>query len=149
MKAKKVMPTTYLLIALVAAIALHYLFPVRRIISSPWNLLGIAPLVLGVILNVVADSAFHRANTTVKPFEESSALIISGAFRISRNPMYLGFVLILIGIAVLLGSLSPYAVIFAFVVLMDTVYVRVEEQMLAEKFGPEWEEYKQSVRRWI
>jgi protein-S-isoprenylcysteine O-methyltransferase Ste14 len=101
-----------------------------------------------VILNLVADRAFHRANTTVKPFEESSALITSGVFRISRNPMYLGFVLLLIGIAVLLGSLSPCAVVLVFAILMNRVYVTVEEQMLAEKFGLQWEEYKQSTRRW-
>jgi protein-S-isoprenylcysteine O-methyltransferase Ste14 len=149
LKAKKTMPTTYLLISIVAMIALHLLFPAMKLIPPPWNLLGIIPLALGVILNLVADKAFQRANTTVKPFEESSVLITNGVFQISRNPMYLGFVLILIGIAVLGGSLTPYVVVLTFAVLMDRRFVAVEEQMLAEKFGVEWEEYKRNTRRWL
>ena len=119
------------------------------IIPPLWNLLGIIPLTLGVIINLVADKAFHRAHTAVKPFEESSVLITNGAFRISRNPMYLGFVLILIGIAFLVGSLTPYVVVLGFAILMDRMYIVVEERKLAAKFGAEWEEYKQRTRRWL
>ncbi len=149
MKGKNVMPTTYLLIAIVVMVALHFLFPVVRIIPPLWNLLGMIPLVLGVIINLIADQAFHKANTTVKPFDESTALIREGVFRISRNPMYLGFVLILIGIALLLRSLTPYVIVVAFAILMDRMYIRVEERMLAEEFGTEWEEYKRNTRRWL
>lgn len=143
------MPTTYLLIAIVVLIALHFLFPGIRIIPPLWNLLGVIPLTLGVTINLVADKAFHKAHTTVKPFEESSVLITNSAFRISRNPMYLGFVLILIGIAFLVGTLTPYVVVLAFAILMDRMYIIVEERMLAAKFGAEWEEYKQRTRRWL
>jgi len=149
MKSGNVMPTTCLLIAIVVMVALHFLFPVARIIPPLWNLLGIIPLALGVIINLIADRAFHKVNTTVKPFKESTALITEGVFRISRNPMYLGFVLVLIGIAVLIRSLTPYVIILAFAILMDRMYIRVEERMLAEEFGTEWEEYKQSTRRWL
>jgi len=149
MQAKRTMPTTYLLISIVVMTVLHSLFPAMRIIPPLWNLLGLVPLALGVIINLVADKAFHKANTTVKPFEESSALITQGVFRDSRNPMYLGFVLILIGIAVLMRSLTPYVVVLAFAILIDRMYITVEERMLAEKFGTEWEEYRQSTRRWL
>ena len=149
MQAKKTMPTTYLLISIVVMTVLHSLFPAVRIIPPLWNLLGLVPLALGVIINLVADKAFHKANTTVKPFEESSALITQGVFRASRNPMYLGFVLILIGIAVLMRSLTPYVVVLAFAILIDRMYITVEERMLAEKFGAEWEKYRQSTRRWL
>jgi protein-S-isoprenylcysteine O-methyltransferase Ste14 len=149
MNAKKIMPTTYLLIAIVAMAALHFLFPAMKIVPPPWNLLGIIPLALGITLNLVADNAFRRANTTVKPFEKSSALITTGAFRLSRHPMYLGFVLILIGIAVLMGSLTPYIVVLAFAVLIDRWFIGTEEAMLAETFGVEWEKYKRTTRRWL
>jgi len=149
MQAKKSMPTTYLFISIVVMTVLHSLFPAMRIIPPPWNLLGLVPLALGVIINLVADKAFHKANTTVKPFEESSALITRGVFRASRNPMYLGFVLILIGIAVLMRSLTPYVVVPAFAILIDRMYITVEERMLAERFGAEWEKYRQSTRRWL
>jgi protein-S-isoprenylcysteine O-methyltransferase Ste14 len=149
MNAKKIMPTTCLLISIVAMIALHFLFPAKRIIPPLWNLLGIIPLALGVIINLIADKAFHTAHTTVKPFEESAILITNGIFRISRNPMYLGFVLILTGLAVFMRSLTPYVVILVFAILIDRVFVTVEERMLAEKFGEEWKEYKENTRRWL
>ena len=149
MKTNRIMPTTYLLIAIIAMIAIHFLLPITMIIPPLWNLLGIILLVLGVTLNLVADGAFHKANTTVKPFEESFVLVNDGVFRVSRNPMYLGFVLLLIGIAILLRSLSPYVVILAFVILIQNMFISVEERMLAEKFGEKWREYKHSTRRWL
>jgi protein-S-isoprenylcysteine O-methyltransferase Ste14 len=63
--------------------------------------------------------------------------------------MYLGFGFDLLGIAVLMGSLSPYVVILVFMILMDIVFVRTEERMLENTFGADWIEYKKKVRRWI
>jgi len=63
--------------------------------------------------------------------------------------MYLGFMLILAGIAVFMGSLTPYAVVVVFAVLMEVVFIRVEERMLEQKFGEAWLAYKAKVRRWI
>jgi protein-S-isoprenylcysteine O-methyltransferase Ste14 len=100
-------------------------------------------------LNLLADRALKHSRTTVKPFEESTALITGGVFRISRNPMYLGFALILFGIALLMGSLAPHIVIVAFSVLIDVVFIKVEERMLGERFGEAWLRYKATVRRWI
>jgi protein-S-isoprenylcysteine O-methyltransferase Ste14 len=149
MKTKQILPPTYVLIALVGMLVLHFTFPGIKLIPLPWNLLGLIPLVIGVALNFIADSAFRRAGTTVKPFQESSALLTDGVYRFSRHPMYLGFVLILIGVAILLGSLTPWVIIPIFAVLMDMVFIQIEERMLGEKFGPAWLEYKKKVRRWI
>ena len=63
--------------------------------------------------------------------------------------MYLGFVLILFGLSLLLGSISPYIVVMVFAILMDVVFIRVEERMLEAKFGDAWKAYKSKVRRWI
>ena len=63
--------------------------------------------------------------------------------------MYLGMILILTGIAVLLRSLSPFLIVPLFAILIDRTYVRVEEQMLAEKFGTIWDAYKAKTRRWL
>ncbi len=128
---------------------LHFVFPAAKVIAFPFNLLGIVPLTVGMVLNLMANGVFKKLGTTIKPFGESAALVTSGVFRISRHPMYLGMVLILFGIAVLMGSLMPYAVIPVFAVLMDVVFIRVEEIMLEEKFGEAWLEYKENVRRWI
>jgi len=149
MKDKKIMPTMILLYAILAILAVHFLLPVKIIIPPLWNLIGLLPLLLGIFINLVADRAFQAASTTVKPFEESSALLTDGVFRITRNPMYLGFVLILLGIAILLRSLSPYLIIIVFVYLIQKVYISTEEKMLAEKFGTDWQKYRQITRRWL
>ena len=149
MNLKKIMPPTWLLIAIVVMLAFHFLFPVKLVIPRFWNLLGLIPIVLGVAINLSADRAFQQAKTTVKPFQESSELITNGVFRISRNPMCLGFVLILIGIAIFLRSFTPYLIIILFAILIDRIYIRVEEGMLAEKFGTEWQAYKAKTRRWV
>jgi protein-S-isoprenylcysteine O-methyltransferase Ste14 len=149
MKTKKVLPPTYVLIAIVIMVVLHFLFPVTAIIALPWNVIGLLPLLLGIGINIMADSALRKAKTTVKPFEESSALVTSGVYRISRHPMYFGFVLILIGVAVIMGTLMPFLVIPVFAILIDTVFIRVEERMLEDKFGRAWLDYKRRVRRWI
>ena len=149
MKINRIMPTTWLLIAIIAMIALHFLLPVATVVPPLWNLLGIVPLALGVTINLAADGAFRRARTTVKPFEQSSALITDGVFRISRNPMYLGFVLVLFGIAVLARTLTQYGIVIALAIWLDRKYVVVEERMLAEKFGAQWEAYRRRTRRWI
>jgi protein-S-isoprenylcysteine O-methyltransferase Ste14 len=149
MKIRKLLPPAYVLTAIVLMVALHFIAPAARLIPSPWNLLGVIPLAVGIIINVVADRAFSRAGTTVKPFQESSALITTGVYRLSRNPMYLGLVLLVLGIAVITGSLTPLVVVPILAFLLDRDFIAAEERMLEERFGPVWLEYKKSVRRWI
>lgn len=149
MRGTKVLPPTYLWVAIAIMLALHFLFPLTRIIPWPWNLLGIVPLACGLAFNLIADNAFRTARTTVKPLEESNVLVTSGVFRISRHPMYLGFVLSLIGIAVLLGSLVSFFVVPVLAVLMDRVFIQVEERVLEAEFDQAWLDYQAKVRRWI
>ena len=149
MPRKKILPPTYFIFFIILSIVIHFLFPLTEILRFPWNLSGVIAVLSGTWLNLVADRAFKNAQTTVKPFEESNRLITTGAFRISRNPMYLGMVSILIGVALLLGSTTPFFIAFTFAVLTDILFIRTEEQMLKEKFGEEWLVYKSKVRRWL
>ena len=143
------MPTTFFLIAVLLSLLVHLFLLVAQWVSQPWNLTGLVPLGLGVWLNLSADRQFKAANTTVKPFEVSTVLVKSGAFRVTRNPMYLGFVSILLGEAILLRSLSPLIVAIAYAVLVKVKFISIEERMLADRFGTEWEEYASKVRRWL
>ena len=149
MKSTKIVPPTWMLIAIIAMLILNFTFPVAWIVPTIWNLIGIVFLVSGITLNLIADNSFKQAETTVKPYQESSCLVTSGAYKISRNPMYLGMVLILTGIALLLRSLSPFLMIIPFAVLIDQIYIRAEERMLAETFGAKWRAYKAKTRRWF
>jgi len=145
----KIMPTACLLIGIILSVVFHLIFPIRIFIPAQWNLIGLLPLLFGVWINLAADQALKKADTTVKPYQESDTLVQDGVYRISRNPMYLGFVTILIGISALLRSLSPYLVVVIFTVFVDQVYIKVEEQMLSEKFGDDWIQYRSNVHKWI
>ena len=149
MRPVDITPPIYLFFSIVVMVLLHFLLPGMKVLALPWNLLGIIPLALGIGLNLVADNSFKKHKTTVKPIEEPKALITSGPFLVSRHPMYLGFALVLFGIAVLMGSLTPHVVVFVFGVFMDVVFVGFEEKKLAETFGEAWFDYRRKVRRWI
>lgn len=107
------------------------------------------PLILGIIVSYMAEGQFRQAGTTVQPFKTSSFLVTDGLYRFSRNPMYLGMVLILGGVALLLGSLTPIGVLSLFPVMINYQFIRRQEQMLTTQFGQDWLEYKTQVRRWI
>lgn len=149
MKKKKIMPTSLLLAAILVMVLLHFALPLYHLVPLPYNLLGIIPLAFGVVINLMADQKFHQAQTTVRPFEESTSLIMDGVFKLSRNPMYLGFLGILLGIVLMLGTLSPFLILIIFGVVLDRMYIRVEETMLAKKFDTNWDRNKQRTRRWI
>ena len=146
---KTLLPPTYFLASLGLMAALAFALPVAAVLPWPWRVLGLTPIGGGVWLNLAADRAFKTRGTTVKPFERSSALVTDGVFRISRNPMYLGMILILVGVAALLGSLSPFLVVAGFAAIIETRFIPVEERMLAETFGDAWTAYSGRTRRWL
>ncbi len=149
MKIVRIDPPYYLFLSLATIVVLHLFLPLAKVISAPWNLVGVVPLLGGVALNLMADKSFKVCGTSVKPLEESTFLVTTGAFHLSRHPMYLGFVLILLGAAVLSGSTTPFLVVIVFIVFMDTVFVRFEETKLVQTFGDAWLDYTARVRRWI
>lgn len=146
---KQILPPTYVLVSSLVIILLGVLVPGATIFPFPWNLAGLIPLLIGVWLNLSADQALKQVQTTVKPFEEPTSLITSGAYRLSRNPMYLGFVLILLGAAMLFKGWIPVLVVPAFTVLMEMRFIHHEEKALEDKFDQTWRAYKRRVRRWI
>ena len=145
----RVLPPTYFYLSLIAMIALHFLFPILKIIPSPWNAIGVIFLLAGITLSLMGDGIFRKAGTTIKPYQESTALVTESIFRISRNPMYLGYVLLLAGAAVLMGSLTPFLVIPLFMILIEKLFIATEEKMLTAKFGQTYLDYQGHVRRWI
>lgn len=146
MKAK---PPVYVVAALVAMLAAHMLMPIARIIVFPWNLLGAVPLLLGAALVLYALRLFVRNKTTAEPFGESAALVTSGPFRVTRNPMYVGILLMLSGMACLLGTVGPGLVVPVLGVVFDVIFIRREEARMETMFGDAYRRYKAHVRRWI
>jgi len=120
-----------------------------QLIYAPYRFIGILLLGIGIWLNMWTDGLFKKKNTTVKPFEKSSALILEGPFRFSRHPMYLGMVIALLGVAIILGSLITFLVPIAFFITMQIVFIRHEEKALEQTFGQEYLDYKNRVRCWL
>lgn len=145
----RALPPHYVALAILTMVALRVIFPWRPLVLFPWSLAGMLPLGLGVALNLVADAQLKRHATTVKPFEESAALVTTGAYGICRHPMYLGGALILLGLGVILGCATPFVVIPVFVALIETRFVRVEERMMEHQFGSAWRDYTARVSRWL
>jgi protein-S-isoprenylcysteine O-methyltransferase Ste14 len=138
-----------LVIAVGVMFGLHFLLPVARVVYPPCSYLGGLFIVLGVVLNVVASNALSGAQTAVKPLGEPTQLLEGGLFRLSRNPIYLGMVLFLAGVAGMLGTISPVAVIPAFAWLIQRRFIVAEEATLEERFGDAYRDYKRRVRRWL
>lgn len=145
----KLLPPSYLFAAIVLQLILHFFLPVSSLFAGLWRLVGIIPLAIGIVLNLRADSALHKANTTVKPDETPRELVTVGPYGFSRHPMYLGFVLILLGLSALLGSLTPLLLVPIFAAVMEVVFIRKEEKTMAATFGDRWNEYVGRVRRWF
>jgi protein-S-isoprenylcysteine O-methyltransferase Ste14 len=129
--------------------ALHSNSPLFRWLDWPWRWLGLVPVLLSGVVAVTARSQFHRRGTTIKPFRPPTVLVTGGVFRVSRNPMYLALVLILLGIGIFLGTASPLIVLPLFVWLLTVNVIRREERSLAAQFGDAYARYKREVRRWI
>jgi protein-S-isoprenylcysteine O-methyltransferase Ste14 len=131
--------------------ALHRWLPLGHLIATPWNYFAALPAVIGRAITVAAGVRFRQARTTFDPLKprEASCLVTDGVFRVSRNPMYLGLVLLLIGWALWLGTVSPWLVPPLFVIVISVAHIVPEEQALEELFGEAYLAYRHSVRRWI
>jgi protein-S-isoprenylcysteine O-methyltransferase Ste14 len=125
--------------------------PLTHWLEPPWNGLALAPAAVGVGIAAAALARFRQAQTTVNPVDlsKSSRLVTDGIFRVSRNPMYLGLLLLLIGWALWLGSASPWFIPPLFVMLITRVQIIAEEQALGALFGEQYLAYRRRAARWI
>jgi len=128
---------------------MHFIFPIKKLIFSPYTYLGFVFIALGIILNIWTDILFKKKKTTVKPYKKPTQLLISGPFRISRHPMYLGMAIILLGVAIIHGTLITFVFPIIFIIFMELFFIPFEEKNLERIFGKKYLNYKKKVRRWI
>lgn len=149
----KIPPLAVVLIAAGLMLLMRWLTPtlvvsldldVRMWAALPVLAAGIAIAVAGVI-------QFRRSHTTVNPMtpERTSALVSSGIYRYTRNPMYVGMLLALLAFSVVLASPASLLILPAFVVYMNRFQIVPEERELARRFGAEFQAYRERVRRWL
>ena len=145
----KIDPPAVLLVFFALSAGLHFLFPVKRIIYFPYAYLGTILILAGLAVNIWCDALFKRYKTTVKPGLSPTRLLTTGPFCFSRHPMYLGMVVILLGLDICLGSISAFFLLPVFIIIIQRVYISFEEQNLKRTFGRQYLEYRQALRRWL
>lgn len=148
-KTKKLPPPVLLLICLILMALLRWVWPVQIVLGYPTNLVGLVPAAMGLLIGVSGVLKFRRERTNIHPFRTADKLVTDGLYGYSRNPMYLGLTLILVGTWILLGAVSPVFGVLVFVVAASHWYIPGEERMMSEKFGKAYEEYRTKVGRWF
>jgi protein-S-isoprenylcysteine O-methyltransferase Ste14 len=146
---KSLTPDGYFIILLALAIISHLKFPILEIIFFPYNLIGIVLIIIGILVTLLVNFLLLKSDTTIQPYETPKVFVTSGLFRLSRNPLYLGMAVALFGADIFLGSLSPFIFSIIFVILIDRLFVPMEEKNLEKSFGRKYIDYKRKVRRWI
>jgi protein-S-isoprenylcysteine O-methyltransferase Ste14 len=142
-------PPFVYLFAIVAAVALDFMQPLRFLPNELGALIGIPIVVAALVLFLLSARRFKAAGTPVPGNRPTTAVVRSGPYRWSRNPIYLAFSVLQLGIACWLNSLWVLGTLATVFGLMTWVVIPREERYLERKFGAEYLEYKANVRRWL
>jgi protein-S-isoprenylcysteine O-methyltransferase Ste14 len=137
------------IILLVLPLLCHYLIPIRTVIHPPYSYFGAFLMLSGLGLAMWAAKVFREAGTGFQLEGGGSVLVTSGPFGFSRNPMYLGLVIWLLGFAVLLGSIVVFIFPVLVFLLAQFLLIPIEERRMEQTFCEQFIEYKQRVRRWV
>ncbi|MGE3510774.1 MAG: isoprenylcysteine carboxylmethyltransferase family protein [Vicinamibacterales bacterium] len=140
-------PRIAMLLVGAAALAEWWLGPF--IISKPHPGAGWAVGVMGFLLMVEGWRLFKRDRVAICPTAPTERLVTHGLYRVTRNPMYLGLVLMLAGAAVGVGTAPFYVATIVYFLIVDRVFCRYEEAKLVARFGSEYAAYTRQVRRWL
>ena len=149
MKRPNLYPPLWFLLFAMSALALTQMLPVTIELGHMAQLLAIVIAATGGLLALWARGLFYKTRTTVHPFDTASSLVTRGAYRVSRNPMYLGLLLALSGLVIWLQNLSGLALLPLFVLVINHRHILPEEQRLTEQFGGTYLNYLQRTRRWV
>jgi len=141
-------------VALLVAAAMWFVVRQRASLELPLFVRAVVFAVValaGGAMALAGDLEFKRARTTINPFkpQNSTALVTSGIYRFTRNPMYVGLTLVVLGWAAFLGSVGALLGPAVFVLYIDRFQIAPEERILGAKFGAAYTEYRSRVRRWL
>ncbi len=131
------------------AFAWHWLLPMREFFFFSLPLVGMIVGLGGFLVMMWAWWSFQKTKNSILPTVQPSVFLTSGAYRFSRHPMYLGMVLMLLGLALFMGTFPFYLAAITFFVILHSVFCSHEELLLEQAFGNEFQEFRKSVRRWI
>lgn len=142
-------PPLLFAITIPAMVAVHYWYPILQLVPPPYHWGGAALFPVGLVLAAWHKRLFQNIDTEINTFKQPNKLVTQGLFRVSRNPMYLGFTLALIGAWIYLGSLSSALFVLMFFLAAHCWYIPFEERAMDKQFGEAYRQYRQRVRRWL
>jgi protein-S-isoprenylcysteine O-methyltransferase Ste14 len=142
-------PPLIYLASITTGLALHWAWPRPLLSGVSASPLGVALVVVSLLLFAYSVQRFRAAGTPVPARKPTTAIVRTGPYRFSRNPIYLAFSLLQLGIAVWVSSWWLIATLAAAIAIIHYVVVPREEQYLEARFGAAYRDYKASVRRWL
>lgn len=150
----KIFPPVWFFLFLTTALLIHFFIPSARVFNFShilaFKILGAMVFIGGMLLSLQASKQFKENNTEILPASPTNkVLVTNGAYRFTRNPMYLGMVLSLLGIAAFIGTLPVFLAAFSQFLVLNFVFIPFEEAKLTRIFGQQYINFKQSTRRWL
>ena len=145
-------PPLLFLGALALGCLLSLILPVGSRLGSANGLalsVGLTFVAIGFALAALSVRRFRLAGTSVVPGQPSTALVVEGPYRVTRNPIYIGFVLAYFGLAVVLTSVWVLLLLIPVLIILQRGVVKPEEDYLQQQFGEAYRKYKARVPRWL
>jgi len=144
----KIHPPLLAVTLLLVTLALHFMLPEERTVG--WEqVIGLLLVAAGAGLSSFAAAIFSARDTTKKPWGEPAKFVVQAPFTWTRNPMYLGIVTVLLGMAIFFGSIAMLLAPAVFFAVIDRMVIPREEETMERLFGQDYVAYKDRVRRWI
>ncbi len=141
-------PVVFLLVILLGA-GIDYVWPIGMGVSGNGALIGGVLILMGATIAILVNAEFKRRNTAIEPWKPTTNIITDGFYAWSRNPIYLGFCMLSIGIGIALNSFWIFISFVPGALAVQITAIIKEEKYLEEKFGQEYLDYKRKVRRWL
>ena len=146
---KWLLPPLLTLILLIAQVLLSVLMPVPGMFGPGASEIGYLLIVAGILLIFWGAGHFRKVRTNINTFRDPDVLVTGGPFRFTRNPMYLGFFLILFGAAIVYDAATALLPVAAFFAAANWWYIPYEERAAENALGEAYAEYRSRVRRWL
>jgi len=145
---KLIIPPVFVLISIILIVLFYFVSPKFNLIAFPYNLSGILLSFIGFTIMGKSRDLFKKYKTNLD-IKESSHLITEGVFSKTRNPMYIGMFLLLLGFAICFQNIFSIITPFGFLLIIRLIIFPKEERLMSNVFGQEYLDYKKKVGRWI
>ena len=148
-KKMRIKPPHIAFTLLISSWLLAYFFPQFKFFDNPYNYIGLIIFFWGLSITFYSFYLFKKNKTPIIPGTKPTFVVKSGPYKFTRNPMYLGVTLALLGISIYIGNLLSLLSPLIFFIVVNLVYIPFEEKLMENIFGKKYLDYRKKVRRWL